>query len=644
MATPSSIIPLSDLPILPESEQAYLVIADPEKSDAGLAYYPSVLNASRALEAEINSIVAQAQQEIQDVLAGIGYLPPVPFESGLSVESTRFTVEYNGVVYAPLQGSIPFTTTATFNPAQWRVIQGIASTDLASYSGASLVGFSQPGSGSITTTVQAALRKYPFATVEDYRQPSDADDTLSFTRMHAALGFIRLLPKTYNVPLLAISSESIVILGARMPEANPTKTALVDGSGSIIAGTIFLRANRFHFTNLGADVSDSRFPGQIKEGIVLDAPDGGEGYGSYIENVVSMGPVNAASSHALLHEGFNSHYINNIKVYHHQYGVVSKSRNGLINNVEGYGIKVSAVYPKSSLSEVAGNVLDGGVDNVTVGRVTNTAFTNTPQQPGLAVWFHAEGKALTRCRALQVTATGGRCAVRESADVGQYTSAVSRYFIYSDNQMIGFECFGTNYEPVAHYGHISNPSTGEIWETDDTSANFNISNMLLSITDSGIGGTQVALMRGSGIWDSVTVRSVNPMQVSHSLLSIRGGKLFGNVSYSGAGNLTLGAGVVSTQDETPVVSIRPDNTIVIKGSINPNGAGSSQGTIIATLSGAVNAGINRRFVCSARTAAGASQDDTQARILCSGVNIILESPAPDQLNRIDLSPIIIHRF
>lgn len=640
----SSIIPISDLPISPPSDLAYFVTTDPSKSTAGLAYYPSVINASQILEQSISSLIAQAQQEISNLLAGLGYLPPVNFGPGLNVDSTRFTVSYNGVVYAPVSSYVPFVTSSEFNPAQWRVIQGIAASDLAAYSGAAMVGFSQSGAGAITTNVQDALRKYPFATVEDYRQPSDPDDTLSFIRMHTALGFIRLLPKTYIVPVLSFTAGSIVILGARMPVANPTKTALVDGSGTIIAGTISLRANNFYITNIGGDVSDSRYPGELKEGMVYDAPEGSEGYNSYIENIASMGPVGDNSSHALLHEGFNSHYINNVKVYHHAYGVVSKSRNGVISNIEGYGIKVASGYAKSSLSEVAGGVLNGSVDNVTFIGVTNTAFTSSVEKPGLAVWFHAEGRPLTRCRAFNVTATGGRCAVRESADAGQYTSAVSRNFIYSDNQMVGFECFGTNFEPIAQYGHISNPSTGEIWETDDTTNNFNISNMFLSITDAEIGGTQIALMRGTGIWDAITVRSVNLMQVSHSLLSIRGGKLFGSVSYAGAGNLTLGAGVSATTDETPVVSIRPDNTVVVKGSINPNGAGSGQGTIIATLSGAVNAGINRRFVCSARTAAGSAQDDTQARILCTGVNIILESPAPDQLNRIDLSPIIIHRF
>lgn len=68
-----------------------------------------------------------------------GYEVPVAFSTGLSISRVTQTVTYGGITYHAIATAIPFTTTGTFNPAQWEVISGVSRQELASDSGASLV-------------------------------------------------------------------------------------------------------------------------------------------------------------------------------------------------------------------------------------------------------------------------------------------------------------------------------------------------------------------------------------------------------------------------------------------------------------------------------------------------------------------------
>ncbi|MCY1968737.1 hypothetical protein OW776_26135, partial [Klebsiella pneumoniae] len=91
----------------------------------------SIVSASaQAAIQDINSTVTQTANDAAVVLSGLGYLPPAPFSSGLSVSSTRFTVTYNGNTYAAVADQLPFTTTETFDAAQWRLLAGVMSGDV----------------------------------------------------------------------------------------------------------------------------------------------------------------------------------------------------------------------------------------------------------------------------------------------------------------------------------------------------------------------------------------------------------------------------------------------------------------------------------------------------------------------------------
>ena len=90
---------------------------------------------------------------------GRGYEPPVAYGAGIDMLDASQTVEYLGEVYAPVLADLPFTTSGTFETAKFRLIQGVASTDLAAPSGASMIGYTPAGTGAVATTVQSQLRK-----------------------------------------------------------------------------------------------------------------------------------------------------------------------------------------------------------------------------------------------------------------------------------------------------------------------------------------------------------------------------------------------------------------------------------------------------------------------------------------------------
>lgn len=64
------------------------------------------------------------EKKSDDVIANLGFFPPVDYTTGLTVDSRNFTVTYNGVVYAAQPSAVPFTT-AAWDAAQWYPIQNV---------------------------------------------------------------------------------------------------------------------------------------------------------------------------------------------------------------------------------------------------------------------------------------------------------------------------------------------------------------------------------------------------------------------------------------------------------------------------------------------------------------------------------------
>jgi len=91
---------------------------------------------------------------IDEAMRRIGYETPVAFASGISVSRATQTVVSGGLTYHANPVSLPFTTTSTFNAAQWLMVSNVSTQDLASQSA---------GKGMSLLGVQDAADYYPLS-------------------------------------------------------------------------------------------------------------------------------------------------------------------------------------------------------------------------------------------------------------------------------------------------------------------------------------------------------------------------------------------------------------------------------------------------------------------------------------------------
>lgn len=126
-----------------------------EVEDQSLANREAVLAAAAEVERVsglIDNIYLQAKA---DIIASY-YLVPVQHVPGIVVNRPNQTVSYMGSVYAPVPEALPFTT-GSFDPAKWRLIQGLLTTDLNSPLMSAQIGHRPSGTGRQDTRVGAAL-------------------------------------------------------------------------------------------------------------------------------------------------------------------------------------------------------------------------------------------------------------------------------------------------------------------------------------------------------------------------------------------------------------------------------------------------------------------------------------------------------
>jgi hypothetical protein len=275
-------IPEADLPVKNPSGAALVRYVENGKSYS--AAMPDVVAASELVqdaidgivsdaESQLDEIVSNAQTEIGAIISGLGYLPPVEFGSGILVDSGRVTVEYNGDVYAPVLSEVPFTTTGIFDPDQWRVIQGVTASDLASVdegkgaamvrydadetvaqrldalgnlradlaspsNGGTLVGFQQAGTSAVARTALNKMRDVIHA--RDFGVVADGvtDDRAA---LQAAINRAMTLGAELRLPagVMRVSSPGLV-LDSSTATANGVPRAWITGETEL---TTILRAD-----------------------------------------------------------------------------------------------------------------------------------------------------------------------------------------------------------------------------------------------------------------------------------------------------------------------------------------------------------------------------------------------------------------
>ena len=129
---------------------ATLTIADLDNGKRDLETVDAVANSSADTT---TTRYGDSVLTLAGALRRLGYQAPVPYASGLNVDSPLFTVEYGSpaVVYRP--ALVPFTTGA-WNPTQWRVVQNTGGTNLAyqfpTLNEAEIAAATLPGGSAIT--------------------------------------------------------------------------------------------------------------------------------------------------------------------------------------------------------------------------------------------------------------------------------------------------------------------------------------------------------------------------------------------------------------------------------------------------------------------------------------------------------------
>jgi lysophospholipase L1-like esterase len=123
-------------------------------TDGGMV--ATAASAIAAVQVQSSASIAAVQQAADVAMKGLGYAVPVPYAAGISMTAATQTVTWNGATYAPVFGSLPFVTSGTFEAAKFRLIQGVAATDLAGANGAALVGYGGTTAGSVLDTLTSS--------------------------------------------------------------------------------------------------------------------------------------------------------------------------------------------------------------------------------------------------------------------------------------------------------------------------------------------------------------------------------------------------------------------------------------------------------------------------------------------------------
>ena len=163
---------------LPDVVNASALIAD-EIQDISAHGASRMEQAVYRAQIDADAAVNAARQQIASEIAGLGRLPAVEYEEGLVVDSYFFTVMHDGNRYAPR--SVPFTTGAVFDEAEWLLVEGVSGADLASDTGAAMTGYraGYAGAGAASGDVAQALDEIVLATRAGLCKGGDDSDRFS---------------------------------------------------------------------------------------------------------------------------------------------------------------------------------------------------------------------------------------------------------------------------------------------------------------------------------------------------------------------------------------------------------------------------------------------------------------------------------
>ncbi len=453
-----------------------------------------------------------------------------------------------------------------------------------------------PGAGAVNRNFQDVFDDNIY--VESYGAAGDGvtNDAEAFRAMHNALGYIRLQRKTYYVGTFILIDSQISIIGSGKAAFALDFSRAVDGTGTIVVGTISINADHIYLSDFTADVA--RLP-TIQEGFVADARAGAVGLTFLAQRIGSIARPDANASHGLLVQGFNHHTIKDVDIANHNYGVVSKSRGGIISGIRGHNVKTCVVNVKGSLPANAGNVADGSAANVDVSDVHGYGGTTGA---GCGVWVYADGTNVSAVRVRGVYYQGGLAAVYVLAGTANpYVDDLQISDVCGvQNSYAAVAVTGATFDMQIHGVVANNPATGAAIAIDTNSVNWNIDGVHLLISDPAISGVDALNVHGTGQWDNINVRKGSGnMRIQLDWVNQRTGKKFGNVDILGDGQMTLSNGAALVAGEQPpLVKVGTDNMICLGGVVSVAGV-TTTGKFATMPTGIVVQG-SRFFICAAR--------------------------------------------
>lgn len=376
--------------------------------------------------------ISGANAEMNALLAGMGYLPPVAYAAGVVLSNSRQTVEYNGSIYSPLIASIPFTASGTFETNKFRLVQGATMEDLAMFttyrvssysdlraSTTSAVGIyvtgslgngqagnfvldaadtTSPDNGG-TTLVRADGKRYKRPPTARQRPEwygslsaalANCPEYTSFDFANATYDFIGGHVFEAGQTFVANRKRGIKFYGSGMPSANSDFTALV--GGTVIRGVFANLADDFEIHNMGVDCGPNVVAqaGKHLEGLILGTVLGTPNTipllkGVKCQNVtVLLGTPNSADDttkkHAMLAENLSGPIIDNVKLYRGWHGWAYKSQGGKIGSIQVYGAMADSYIIKGDPTSTAANT--------TIQSIYMSSLDGTPNTPrgGPGVW------------------------------------------------------------------------------------------------------------------------------------------------------------------------------------------------------------------------------------------------------------------
>jgi len=590
----------------------------------------SIAGALQALDDTMETIKDDAAL----VLEGIGYLVPVPYAAGLQVTSSRFTVDYAGDTYAASAEAVPFVTGAVFDPSEWRVVQGVTRSTLASSSGAGMVGFTVDGA-----TARPLIDKLmDLRTVEDYGALGlpDVNDGPAFLKMAAATGGrIRMLGREYRIGNLTLPDyDTLIIEGAGRPQPRGDLSRLA--GGSVLIGGLTARANAVRAQGFGVDDGSGRGNTGAVDGLVLNALVGQIGREAVVVDVASMGK-SEENGHGILVQGFSRNQMDRNYCGKSQYGLVVKGRNGTISNTSGDQCKVALVYPKSDVASAAADVGDASARAFEISNTQHRASeSNTTAS---AVYIHASTLSFSSARISNTSQTFGLAPIRfqgGGTTSDPAVSAVSASGIQADRcqhaAFVGGHAVDWRVSGIS----ADNISTGRAVWMDAISDSWIIDGVNVAITDAAITGTRLFDCYGSGQWDNVAVRNPNATMVIGQqfgqLASVASGKVSGAVRVSMEGLLS-GINGATAGTPLPSLKIRPGSVVALTGRFNTSAL---TGKAFCNL--ASPTGKQAAFACAAIDSAG---NYTTVTVRLNDFQLTIEPSLPAGLQAVDLGGVVL---